>query len=79
MLYETIDTSRVRVGASVTIAYGLGYRDPLSGEWHRLDTARGTIQAIDEQRLLLAVEGRDFPQRIDLERMQSWGLASPQV
>ena len=70
-----IDTSKVRVGASVTIVYGLGYRDPLSGEWPKLAIAKGTIQAVDGERVLLALEGRDSVQRIDLERIQGFDLA----
>lgn len=76
-----VDTSNVRVGAAVTIVYGLGFRDPLSGEWPRLARAKGTIQAVDGERLLLALEGRDSVQRIDLERIQGFDLTdapSPQ-
>ena len=69
-----VDTTKVRVGASVTIVYGLGLRDPLSGEWPRLAKAKGTIQAVDGERLLLALEGRDSLQRIDLERIQGFDL-----
>lgn len=69
-----VDTSKVRVGASVTIVYGLGLRDPVSGEWPRLARAKGTIQAVDGERLLLALEGRDSVQRIDLERIQGFDL-----
>lgn len=69
-----VDTSQVRVGASVTIVYGLGLRDPLSGEWPRLARAKGTIQAVDGERLLLALEGRASVQRIDLERIQGFDL-----
>ena len=70
-----IDSSTVEAGASVAVVYGLGYRDPVSGEWPRLTTARGTVHAVDGQRLLLALEGRDSLQRIDLERIQTLVLA----
>ena len=70
-----IDSSTVEPGASVAVVYGLGYRDPVSGEWPRLTTARGTVHAVDGQRLLLALEGRDSLQRIDLERIQTLVLA----
>ena len=69
---SAVDTSKVRAGASVTIVYGLGYRDPLSGEWPKLAIAKGTIQAVDGERVLLALEGRDSVQRIDLERIQGF-------
>ena len=75
-----IDSSTVKAGASVAVVYGLGYRDPVSGEWPRLTTARGTVHAVDGQRLLLALEGRDSLQRIDLERIQTLVLAgSPSI
>ncbi len=63
------------MGATVIIVYGLGFRDPLSGEWPGLARAKGTIQAMDGERLLLALEGRDSLQRIDLERIQGLDLA----
>ena len=69
-----IDSSKVRVGASVAVVYGLGFRNPVSGEWLKLTTARGKVQAVDGQRLLLAVEEDRQSQRIDLERIQ-WLLA----
>lgn len=72
-----IDSNTVEAGASVAVVYGLGYRDPVSGEWPRLTTARGTVHAVDGQRLLLALEGRDSQQRIDLERIQTLVLAGP--
>ena len=62
------------MGASVTIVYGLGLRDPLSGAWPGLARAKGTIQAVNGERLLLALEGRDSVQRIDLERIQGLDL-----
>ncbi len=63
------------MGATVIIVYGLGFRDPLSGEWPGLARAKGTIQAVNGERLLLALEGRDSVQRIDLERIQGLDLA----
>ena len=62
------------MGATVIIVYGLGFRDPLSGEWPGLARAKGTIQAVNGERLLLALEGRDSVQRIDLERIQGFDL-----
>ena len=66
-----IDSSKVRVGASVAVVYGLGFRNPVSGEWLKLTTARGKVQAVDGQRLLLAVEDDRQSQRIDMERIQT--------
>ena len=66
-----IDSSKVRVGASVAVVYGLGFRNPVSGEWLKLTTARGKVQAVDGQRLLLALEEDRQSQRIDMERIQT--------
>lgn len=63
------DTSKVEVGAWVRVVYGLGYADPVSGRWPRVATVEGTIRAVGGQRLLLALEGQEGPQRIDLQRI----------
>ena len=76
-LKSLIDTSTVKVGASATVVYGLGYRDPVSGEWAKLDTAAGVIQAVNPQRLLLTLQGERRPQRIDSKRIQTLLLAKP--
>ncbi len=75
--FSAIDTSKMRVGTPVIIVYGLGIADPATGEWPRLVTATGTIQAINEQRLLLAQKGRDLPQRIELQRIKRLELLDP--
>ena len=63
-----IDSSTVKPGAFVEIIYGKGERDPVSGEWERLDTARGYIQAIDAERLII---GEQFwKKEIALGRIQ---------
>ena len=64
-----IDSSNVELGATAVVIYGLGYRQS-SGEWPRLARASGVVQAVDRHRLLLALEGQDRPQRIDLGRIQ---------
>ena len=74
---SAIDTTKVRVGTPVLIVYGLGIADPATGEWPRLATATGTIQAINEQRLLLAQIGQDLPQRIDLQRIKRLDSLDP--
>ena len=71
---SAIDTTDMRVGAPVVIVYGLGIADPATGEWPRQATATGTIQAINEQRLLLAQKGPNSPQRIDLQRIKRFEL-----
>lgn len=63
-----IDSSTVKPGAYVEIIYGSGERDPVSGEWERLDTARGYIQAIDAERLVIGE--RFWKKEIELERIQ---------
>ena len=63
-----IDSSTVKSGAYVEIIYGKGERDPVSGEWERLDTARGYIQDIDAERLIIGE--RFWKKEIALERIQ---------
>ena len=63
-----IDSSTVKPGAYVEIIYGSGERDPVSGEWERLDTARGYIQAIDAE--TLTIGERFWKKEIELERIQ---------
>ena len=64
-----IDSSTVEVGDFVVVVYGQGERQPTSGEWAKLDTARGYIKAVDRQGLLLSLKG--WPQRIALDRIQT--------
>ncbi|MCY3737614.1 MAG: hypothetical protein OXG13_14500 [Gemmatimonadaceae bacterium] len=71
-----IDSSNVELGATAVVIYGLGYRQS-SGEWPRQARASGVVQAVDRHRLLLALEGQDRPQRIDLRRMQRLILVGP--
>ncbi|MCY3872352.1 MAG: hypothetical protein OXG87_22640 [Gemmatimonadetes bacterium] len=63
-----IDSSTVKPGAYVEIIYGSGERDPVSGVWERLDTARGYIQAIDAE--TLTIGERFWKKEIELERIQ---------
>ena len=69
-VFETgeIDSSTVKPGAYVEIIYGSGEQDPVSGAWERLDTARGYIQAIDAERLIIGE--RFWKKEIALERIQ---------
>ena len=63
-----IDSSTVKPGAFVEIIYGRGEREPVSGEWERLDTAKGYIQAIDAERLIIGE--RFWKKVIALDRIQ---------
>ena len=63
-----IDSSTVKPGAFVEIIYGRGERDSVSGEWERLDTAKGYIQAIDAEYLIIGE--RFWKKEIALERIQ---------
>ena len=56
---DEIDSSKVRVGAFAEVVYGKGARDPVSGEWDKLVTARGYIKAVDAEHLTIAL-GRSF-------------------
>ena len=52
-----IDSGKVRVGVFAEVVYGKGARDPVSGKWEKLVTARGYIKAVDAEGLTL---GRSF-------------------
>ena len=73
-----IDSGKVHVGAFAEVVYGKGERDPVSGEWEKLVTARGYIKAVDAERLTLAL-GRSFrkhrKKRIAFARIQKLLLA----
>ena len=64
-----IDSGKVRVGAFAEVVYGKGKRDPVSGEWEKLVTARGYIKAVDAEGLTLRKE------RIAFARIQKLLLA----
>ena len=66
-----IDSSTVDVGLPAVVIYGLGYRDPVTDQWLRLTQARGVIQAVNSQRLLLAVAESGRSQHIDLARIET--------
>ena len=66
-----IDSSTVEVGAFAVVIHGQGERHPVSGEWERLETARGYIQAINGETLTLS-QGRDGRLKpMALERIQT--------
>ena len=69
-----IDSSTVKPGAFVEVIYGRGERNPVSGEWERLDTARGYIQAIDTE--TLTIGERFWKKVIALERIQKLIIAT---
>ena len=68
-----IDSGKVRVGAFAEVVYGKGARDPVSGEWEKLDTASGYIKAVDAEGLTLG--GRFRKKRIAFVRIQRLLLA----
>ena len=63
-----IDSSAVKPGAYVEIIYGKRERDPVSGEWEKLDTVKGYIKAIDAE--TLTIGERFWKKKIELERIQ---------
>ena len=69
-----IDSSTVKPGAYVEIVYGKGERDPVSGEWERLDSVVGYIQAIDAE--TLTIGERFWEKEIALERIQKLVIAT---
>jgi len=66
-----IDSSTVEVGALAVIVYGQGKRQPVSGEWTKLDTARGYIQVLTAKSLILTMERDGWPESIALDRIQT--------
>ena len=66
-----IDISTVKVGALVVVIYGQGERHPTSGEWAKLDTARGYIKAVNQRRLIVGLEPDGWTKWIALERIQT--------
>ncbi len=74
-----IDSNTVEVGVPAIVTYGLGYRDPITGQWPRLTRARGVIRAVNSKRLLLSVGAKGRSQRIDLARIQTLILGETSV
>ena len=68
-----IDSSTIEPGTFVEVTYGRGERNPVSGEWKKLDTARGYIQAIYEDRLVIGE--RFWKKEIALARIQKLTIA----
>ena len=66
-----IDSSTVEVGAFAVVIHGQGERQPVSGEWKILATARGYIQAVDAETLTLGLEGDRGAKQIALNRIQT--------
>ena len=65
-----IDARTVPAGARVVVVHGRGERHRVSGEWARLDTSAGWVQAVDVSALVLARERDLRQQRIPLDRIQ---------
>ena len=75
-----INSSTVEVGAFAVVVYGRRERQPTSGEWAKLDTARGYIKALDQRRLIVGLEPDGWSKWIALERIQALvlvGFPSP--
>lgn len=71
-----IDSSTVDVGAFVVVIYGQGERQPGSGVWTQLDTARGYLKAIDPRRLTVGLEPDGWSKWIALGRVQTLSFIS---
>ena len=65
-----VDARTVQAGARVVVVHGRGERHPVSGEWTRLDTSAGWVQAVDVPVLVLARERDLRQQRISLDRIE---------
>ena len=72
-----IDSRTVAAGAWVMVIYGRGERHPVSGEWARLDTSAGYVQAVDASALVVAREGDLRHERIPLDRIQRLVMEGP--
>ena len=71
-----IDSGKVHVGAFAEVVYGKGERDPISGEWEKLVTARGYIKAVDAERLTIALGEGALKEQIAFARIQKLLLAA---
>ncbi len=69
-----IDSRMVEVGALAVVVYGMGERHPVSGEWAKLDTARGYIKAVYQRRLIVGLELDGWSKSISSERIQTLTL-----
>lgn len=69
-----IDSNTVDVGAFVVVVYGQGERHPVSEAWTQLDTARGSIKAVDSRRLIVGLAPDGWSKWIALERIQTLSL-----
>lgn len=69
-----VDSHTMEVGALVVVVYGQGERHPTSGEWAKLDTARGYIKAVNQRRLIIGLEPDGWSKWIALERIQRLSL-----
>ncbi len=70
-----IDSQTVAAGARAVVVHGRGEWHPASGEWVRLDTSAGYVQAVDAETLVLAREGDLRQERISLDRIQRISVA----
>ena len=71
---DQIDSSTVAVGAFVVVVYGQGERHPVSGAWAKLDTAKGSIKAVDSRRLIVGLAPDGWSKWIALEHIQTLSL-----
>ena len=72
-----MDSRTVAAGARVMVVHGRGERHPASGEWTRLDTLAGYVQAIHVETLVLAREGDLRQERISLNGIQRLVMEGP--
>ena len=72
-----IDSRTLAAGARAVVVHGRGERHPVSGEWSRLDTSAGYVQAIDAETLVLAREGDLRQERIPLDRIERVVIGGP--
>ena len=72
-----LNSRAVAAGARVMVVHARGERHPGSGEWARLDTSAGYVQAVEAGAPVRAREGDLRPERISLARIDGLVMGGP--
>lgn len=66
-----VDSSTVAVDSYVVVIHGKGERNPVSGEWERLETVRGYVHSVDREVLTLFHRWDGRAVIIEVDRIQT--------
>ena len=66
-----VDSSTVAVDSYVVVIHGKGERNPVSGKWGRLETARGYVHSVDREVLTLLHRWDGRLVSIEVDRIQT--------